>query len=265
MHTSETITIEGSPFPYIRYGKGSKLLIAIPGYGDRKETFLKLQESLSPNYLVYALELPGHGESDWSRDQFYQSDFEKVIRAILLKEKKDRLTLMGHSFGGRAILSLLPKLYEVVDELFLLAPDGLDEGYMRRATLVPLSIRHLTQRFLKKPSWYIGLVKALNKIGLLKNHSYQFVKLNFANASRRKRLFLYWNSIDDFKIDTTACARILNKEKIPTHIILGNRDFVIPGAAWKDWAKGLEKVKLTELDEDHRLIGEELDEYLKGL
>ncbi len=261
MPTSSFITVEGKEIPYVRFGSGPKLLIAFPGYGDRKEVFLNLEKSLSSLYTVYAIDLPGHGESNWSESEFSKSDLEKLIHVILQEEKKIQLSLMGHSFGGRAILSMLPSFSDVLHEVVLLAPDGLDEGYMSRATFLPKGIRKLLQGILKNPTWYISLVTGLNKIGLLKDYSLQFVKLNFANPKRRKRLFLFWNSIDAFKINPKALRQLLNEKKIPLQIVLGKKDFVIPGNAWKDWAKELDLVTLVELDTNHQIVGEELNTY----
>jgi len=261
MSTTAFITLEGNKNPYVRFGSGPKLLVALPGYGDRKEVFLNFATALSATYTVYAIDLPGHGESEWAQDAFFKSDLEKLIQAILQKENKTQFTLMGHSFGSRAILSMLPTFADVLDEIILLAPDGLDEGYMRRATLLPKGIRKLLQRFLKNPNWYIGLVTAFNKIGLLKDYSLHFVKLNFANPKRRKRLFLFWNSMDEFIIKPKAVSQLLNDKKVSVQIILGKRDFVIPGAAWKEWAKNLDSVSLVELEADHRIVGGELNVY----
>jgi len=262
MSTTSSITVEGKENPYVRFGSGPKLMIAMPGYGDKKEVFLNLATALSKTYTVYAVDLPGHGESSWPFDSFAKLDLEKLIQAILQKENKNQFTLMGHSFGGRATLSMLPAFADQLDEIILLAPDGLDEGYMRRATFLPKGIRKFLQRILKKPNWYLSLVSGLNKIGLLKDYSLHFVKLNFANPKRRKRLFLFWNSIDEFQIKPTAVRELLNQKKIPVQIVLGKQDFVIPGAAWKEWAKELDLVELTELDANHRIVGEALNAYL---
>lgn len=262
MSTTSSITIEGNEHSFVCFGSGPKLLIALPGYGDRKEVFLNLATALSATYTVYAIDLPGHGESTWSKTQFVKSDLEKLIQAILQKENKKQFTLMGHSFGGRAILSMLPTFVKQLDEIILLAPDGLDEGYMKRATFLPKGIRKVLQRILKNPNWYLNLVTGLNKIGLLKDFSLHFVKLNFANPKRRKRLFLFWNSIDEFKIKPSGVRELLNKEKIPVQIVLGTQDSVIPRAAWKQWAKEIDQVKLKELEADHRIVGEQLNAYL---
>ena len=265
MSITSSITVEGKGNPFVRFGSGPKLLIALPGYGDRKEVFLNLATALSSTYTVYAVDLPGHGESEWSDSHFSKSDLEKLIKAIVEKENKAKFTLMGHSFGGRAILSMLPTFVAMLDEIILLAPDGLDEGYMRRATFLPKGMRKLLQRVLKNPNWYLSLVSGLNQIGMLKDYSLHFVKLNFANSKRRKRLFLFWNSIDDFKVKPNELCQLLNEKKIPLQIVLGKKDLVIPGASWKDWAKALDLVTLAELDADHRIVGEELNTYFLAI
>ncbi|HHS95339.1 MAG TPA: alpha/beta fold hydrolase [Phaeodactylibacter sp.] len=247
---------------YLRYGNGEGLLIAIPGYGDRAVLFEALREALSDRYRVYALELPQHGASTWSEGTFGREDFEEAIRQIMEWESTDKISLMGYSFGGRVVLSLMEKWHPIVKEIFLVAPDGFNKEYISRATFLPKSIRGILQAALKNPRWYVGLAKLLHRLGLLRKHSYWFVQTHMATEKRRKRLFLFWNSIADFSYDEDSVKDLLEKNNIPVTLVLGRRDSVIPSSKWAAWSEGSPVVKLHWLEEGHRLVGNGLNDFL---
>jgi pimeloyl-ACP methyl ester carboxylesterase len=248
---------------YFRFGTGPELLIAIPGYGDRAVLFEQLKESLSLRYTVYALQLPLHGESDWNESSFSKRDFAEAIHQIKNQEQKKEVALMGYSFGGRVVCALLESSYPFVKEIYLLAPDGFNQAYIRRATLLPKSFRYALQRLLDSPNWYLWLAKSLHKVGLLKTYSLHFVERNMATAKRRKRLFLFWNSMDDFQYDEQQIAALLEKHHIKTTLILGKEDRVIPTERWRLWGERQPDVKVILLEEGHRVVGGELDGVLK--
>jgi len=259
------LDIDGSKMSYLQFGNGSDLLIALPGYGDRAVLFERLKESLSKRYTVYVLQLPLHGESYWAKKSFTKKDFIEAINQIKEKEQKEKVSLMGFSFGARAVCSMLGNIHSMVSELFLLAPDGFNKEYVNRATLLPKSVRYFLQATLSNPAWYLGIVKGLGKIGMLKKSSLHFAERHLATEKRRKRLFLYWNSIDDFQYDEEVVGLLLEDKEIPTTLILGKQDYVIPTKKWKHWGAKYPIVNVYLLEEGHRLVGEGMNDLLKTL
>ena len=260
--TNQDLHINANKINYLQFGTGPNLLIAIPGYGDRVILFERLKESLSLRYTVYVLQLPQHGESNWADNSFSRNDFAAAIQQIKAKEQKEKVTLMGYSFGARVVCSLLESIYPFVKEIYLLAPDGFNQQYIRRATFLPVSMRQLIQAMLRNPAWYLALAKGLNKIGLLKSYSLHFVERHMATEKRRKRLFLFWNSMDDFTYNEQKVGALLEENKIPTTLILGRMDRVIPTERWKEWGEQLKMVDVCFLEGGHRVVGEALDGLL---
>lgn len=257
------LDINGNRMVYLQFGTGSELLIAIPGYGDRAVLFERLKDSLSQRYTVYVLQLPLHGASTWVGRSFGQKDFAVAIEQIRKKELGKQLSLMGYSFGARVVCTLLLKKQFEVKAIYLLAPDGFNAQYIRRATFLPSFIRHLLQATLSKPFWYLSIAKGLNSVGLLKSYSLQFVERHLATEKRRNRLFLFWNSIADFQYEERDVGLLLEENKIPTTLVLGKKDVVIPTARWKAWGEALEMVQVKMLDEGHRLVGKELNYFFE--
>ncbi|MFT7451081.1 MAG: pimeloyl-ACP methyl ester carboxylesterase [Patescibacteria group bacterium] len=262
---NQYLDINGNRMAYLQFGSGPELLIAIPGYGDRAVLFKSLKESLSAKYTVYILQLPLHGQSAWVGKRFVRNDFSEAIAQIKRKEQKGEVTLMGYSFGARIVCSLLEGMKNEVTKVYLLAPDGFNQQYIRRASWVPRRLRYLLQATLSQPFWYLGLAKTLHRIGLLNSYSLHFVERHLATAKRRNRLFLFWNSVDDFTYSEKNTGLLLEKQAIPTILILGETDTVIPTTAWKAWGLALNIVDVHILTENHRVVGAQMNELLKQL
>ncbi len=250
---------------YLRFGNGSRLLVAIPGYGDRATIFEPLEKSLGESFTVYVLQLPLHGKSGWSSPRFYRSDFAKAIRQIMSMEQQQKVSLMGYSFGARVLCCLLEEFADQTEQLFLLAPDGFNQGYIRRATLLPLLVRKWLQKMLSNPTFYLNTVGWLHRAGLLKTYSYQFAKRNLANEQRRRRLFLFWNSIGDFRYDEARLTYLLVQNQINVKLILGTEDRVIPTNRWRQWGEALEVVEVRMVAGGHRVVGGGLDDLLADM
>jgi len=250
---------------YLRFGNGPELLIAIPGYGDRAVLFVNLKESLSTKYTVYALQLPLHGESAWVGKSFSKADFAEAVAQIKKKEQKEKITLMGYSFGARVVCNLVGILKNELTKVFLVGPDGFNQQYIRRASWLPRPLRHLLQATLSQPFWYLGIAKVLHRIGLLNSYSLRFVEKHLATAKRRNRLFLFWNSLDDFYYSEKNTGLLLEKQSIPTILILGRTDTVIPTMEWNAWGMALDIVDVHMLEVDHRVVGAQMNELLKRI
>ncbi|MFK7808708.1 MAG: alpha/beta fold hydrolase [Saprospiraceae bacterium] len=260
--TEDFFQINNNQFNYLRFGSGPDVLIAIPGYGERASIFEQLKESLSQQYTVYALQLPLHGSSEWQGNSFHKKGFQTVFEKIKEKENKEKVSLMGYSFGARVICSMLEDIHPFVEKLFLLAPDGFNQQYINRATFLPKGIRLFLQSTLNRPFWYLGIARGLHQLGLLKSYSLLFVERHLATEKRRKRLFLFWNSLDGFRYEEEKIGELIEHCNIATCLIMGNEDVVIPTEKWKTWGKNRKYITIQTLDEGHRIIGPKLNRLL---
>jgi len=202
---------QSNPVHSLKFGAGTALLIAFPGYGDYATTFLKIQTSLEKKYTVYIIDLPQHGETKWPHEQFSLDLFETIIQLILTKENKKEFALMGHSFGGRVVLKLIPVFSSQLTYLYLLASDGLKTRSFAPIRRMPLFFRKLIKKSMKSPTIILTLAKGLNSLRLLPNHSLAFFQLQLRNPKRMERLFLFWLSMPFFQVDVDKVKKIIRK------------------------------------------------------
>ncbi len=242
----------------LRFGQGERLLIALHGFGDRARMFAVLEEALGKNYTVVAVDWPFHGQTEWSKETFTKEDMLGIIRQILAANDKTRFCLMGFSFGARLSQAMLPELASQLDKLYLFSPDGVKTKGMTVSVHTPMWVRQVLFRILKKPGWFIGLVQAGRKIGLIPPLIHHFITNNLNRPERLQRTFGCWLALDSFYLRRRNIKEVLQKTGLPTDVYIGLHDRFLHQKELKNLYEGLPNVRVFWLEEGHRIVGEEL-------
>lgn len=76
-------------------------LVLLHGFGANKDNWLRMAAHLTDSYNVYAIDLPGHGDSSKPLDIGYSiSDQVGYLNRILRELSLDNIHLAGNSMGG---------------------------------------------------------------------------------------------------------------------------------------------------------------------
>ncbi|WP_417228014.1 alpha/beta fold hydrolase [Amphritea sp.] len=90
---------------YLKTGVGSPIVL-IHGVGLRAEAWLNQVPVLSEHHTVYAIDMPGHGESDLLADADAGLDeYVDLIATWIQAEIKEPVIMMGHSMGSMIALN----------------------------------------------------------------------------------------------------------------------------------------------------------------
>ncbi len=246
----------------LRFGQGEKLLIALHGFGDRARMFAVLEEALGKNYTVVAVDWPFHGQTEWDKETFSKEDLLIIIRQILTENGKERFCLMGFSFGGRLSQAMLPELAGQLDKLYLFSPDGVKTKGMTMAVHTPVWVRRLLFRLMRKPDWFISLVQAGRKIGLVPPLIQHFLLNNLNRPERLQRTFGCWLATNSFYLRRRDIRAILEETALPTDVYIGLHDRFLHQKELKKLYEGLPNVRVFWLEEGHRIVGEGLAEEI---
>jgi pimeloyl-ACP methyl ester carboxylesterase len=248
----------------LHFGGGDSLLIALHGFGDKAELFAPLAQVLGKKYTLVAFDLPFHGQTEWRENVFSKTDLARIIRQIMDAEGRERLSLMGFSFGGRLVMSLLPELKDHLDKIYLLSPDGINTKGMYMAENTPVWLRRQLYRTLQNPAWLLRITEIGHRYGLINDVLFQFIKRNVSRPERLKRSFLWWASLDSFLLRRHDVRAFLAASGLPTAIYLGTQDDVIKAEVFIALMQRLPNVHCTILDTGHRIVGEKLAQYLES-
>jgi len=99
------LTANGLRIHYLDWGgAGKPPLIMLHGIARIAHTFDHLAPKFADRYRVIAVDMRGHGDSDWHPDaaylvEDYVTDLEELVRQLGLRG----ITLLGNSTGGRVV------------------------------------------------------------------------------------------------------------------------------------------------------------------
>ncbi len=114
--------------------------ILIHGFGNEAHIWDDFAPALAPYYQVWALDLRGHGESDWDSESRYAyenhlADLEVIVETLGF----ERLVLVGHSLGGRVSIRYSGKHSDKVAGLVIV--DSAPELDARGTTRISLDVQ----------------------------------------------------------------------------------------------------------------------------
>jgi pimeloyl-ACP methyl ester carboxylesterase len=101
----------------------ASVMVCLHGAGAHAHWWTALMPVLAADRRVYALDLRGHGRSDWVEPPSYQvRDFVSDVTELLERSVRAPVILVGHSAGGRVTARLAAERPDLVRALVLLDP-----------------------------------------------------------------------------------------------------------------------------------------------
>src|SRR3954452_11507062 len=118
------LTIHGHKRAFVKLGSGPALLL-LHGLGCDHTTWLPVVQALSRRYTVIAPDLLGHGLSDKPRADYSVGGYANGMRDLLTVLGIDKVTVVGHSFGGGVAMQFAYQFPERTERLVLVGSGGL--------------------------------------------------------------------------------------------------------------------------------------------
>lgn len=260
---SITLHTPQGPVHALRIGRGGHLLLALHGFADSARMFLPLEKTMGEHYTIIAIDLPFHGQTDWAKPYFSQDDLNGIFKQILVREGKNRFSLMGFSFGARLVLGMLPLLEPLLEQIILLSPDGIKTRGMTAAELAPMWFRRAMQYLLRKPGRFLSCVDLARKWRVLPVFLHQFLHRHLKHPSRLKRVFGCWYTLPYFSVKRRTIRSVLKNTGIPTTLVVGVADPLLDAQALSRWFEGLPNVQTIKIEGGgHRLFTDMPSEIL---
>lgn len=123
----QTVEVGGRRIQYLELGEGDPLVL-LHGFGGDINVWVFNQEALAgAPRTVYALDLPGHGNSSKDVGEGDLSSFVEVVAGFLDEMGVEKAHLVGHSLGGAVAGSLALAHPDRVASLVLISSAGLGE------------------------------------------------------------------------------------------------------------------------------------------
>jgi pyruvate dehydrogenase E2 component (dihydrolipoamide acetyltransferase) len=125
----ETVEVGGRTLQYLKIGEGERPpVLLLHGYGGDINIWVFNQETLAEvGRTVYALDLPGHGQSSKDVGEGNLGSFVDAVAGFMDEMGIEKAHLVGHSMGGAVAGSFALAHPDRVASLVLIASAGLGE------------------------------------------------------------------------------------------------------------------------------------------
>ncbi|MEP6561667.1 MAG: alpha/beta fold hydrolase [Nakamurella sp.] len=118
-----TRLVHGHRRAYVLAGSGPALLL-LHGLGCDHRTWSPVIKKLARRFTVIAPDLLGHGQSAKPRADYSLGGYANGMRDLLALLDFDRVTVVGHSFGGGIAMQFAYQFPQYTERLMLVAPGG---------------------------------------------------------------------------------------------------------------------------------------------
>lgn len=206
--------VNGIRTNYLAVGQGEPVLL-LHGWGSSIVPYSQLVDLLSKQYFVIALDMPGFGETAEPDRPFDVDDYVDFVLAFLKQFSLEKLSLVGHSFGGRVIIKMANRqLPFAIDKIVLIDSAGIKPQGSKK--------KSFKQKVYKIGKWF-ATRKLIKKLfpGLLEKLRVTFGSADYAAASPMMRQCLV-------RVVNEDLTHLLPGIRRPTLLVWGENDTATP-------------------------------------
>lgn len=224
-YTTDFVEVNDAKIHFLKMGQGEPLVL-IHGGGGWLYTFRNNIEELSKYYTIYALDMPGHGYTEFEFGKKLDLDYTAdILKEFMDKNKIKKAAILGNSWGGGWALYFSQKHPDRVSKLILVDSSGLvsaeeqDDSawkWSKYPILGELIVHFITYNGVKEG------YAAFNKSNIDETVYKEYYKpLTFKN--NLKAQYKYQRDLD-----WSLTESLFSTMQVDTLIIWGDHDTVIP-------------------------------------
>lgn len=259
----DEFSFEDSKLAYQKSGDGPAVLLAFHGFGQDHTAFSPIETAIGSRFTLYSIDLFFHGNSRYAgTSPLTKTNWRQLIDHFLRAQAIDRFSLMGFSLGGRFALATAEAFPDRLDQLLLIAPDGITYNHWYWLATNSGLGRWLFRYTLRHLSILTMLGHTLTRLGLLNRTVMRFAEIALATPEQRTLVYKSWVQFRQIRSDSTFVANILNNRPIRIRFFTGAFDRIVPGSYILPLTKQLRHYELTVLKTGHNRLIELMAEQL---
>lgn len=238
---------------YVKAGQGQDVLLFFHGFGQDHSVYLPLIQSLAPHYQLYIFDLFFHGKSDWGYHEqpLTKSYWKELLSAFLLNEKINRFSVVGFSMGGKFALTTLESFSERVENIYLIAPDGIKTSFWYSMATYPFPLRMFFKSMIGNYNRFNRIAEFLSRKNLVDKGLVRFAEYQMGSEEKRKRVYFSWVVFRHLTFNLKKIAGLINRNNISLTLIAGRYDKVIEPKNMQHLLKHVKNHKFHILDSGH--------------
>lgn len=260
------VRFNGSQLHYAKTGSGPKHLLIFHGFGQDLNVFDHLTQSLARHYTFYVFDLYFHGQSNWAHGEnvLSKQEWSGTLRQFVTENNINRFSVAGFSLGGKFALTSLEFFADRIDEIFLIAPDGIKTSFWYSLATYPFLLRKLFKSMILHPERFMKIANTLNRSGMVDRGLIRFAEYQMNSEEKRNRVYFSWVVFRHLTPDLTRIVEVVNKNGIKFTLIVGKFDKVIAPENMTRFLKQLKKFRFEILESGHTgLINQSIPYFIE--
>ncbi len=234
------ITIDGNKIRYLESGSEKKIIVLLHGLGASAERWEFVIPEFSDHYKIIVPDLIGFGQSDKPLVDYTSEFFSNFIYDFLQKLGITKTNIIGSSLGGQITASFVSQHPEVIEKMVLVSPSGIMknstpalDAYVMAALYPDIEVAKNAFQMMAGPARQINLKIVENFV--------ERMKLPNAKMAFMSTLL----GLKNAEIITPS----LQKISVPTLIIWGKNDPVIPIKYADEFVSGIKDCRFYTMDD----------------
>jgi pimeloyl-ACP methyl ester carboxylesterase len=255
--SEHTLTFSMGSLHYVKWGQGTKVMLAFHGFGQTAQAFAPLAEVLAPHYTFYSFDLFYHGNSQWNTPQqaLTKEYWQSIIEQFIQETGISSFSVCGFSIGCKLALATAEAFSVQVESLWLIAPDGIYTSPWYKMATSPAGGRAIFYRLMQNPAPLLKTSALLQKLRLLPKSLARFAESQLQSPAQRYQLYHTWILFSLLRFNPQALASCLNNPGTAVVFFLGTVDKVITHRKLASFIGLIPQAKIHTLASGHtRLI-----------
>lgn len=130
--------------------------------------------------------------------------------------------------GGRFALVTARYFADQIDEVLLLAPDGVSQDPWFNLVTSTKAGRGLLRFCLRHTRFVLALGRGLVRVRLLNAALLRFVEATMQTSNQRDQIYRSWTGFRNLQTDMTQLAKTITDHHVRVRLFLGKYDAVLP-------------------------------------
>lgn len=227
-------------------------------------------EKLEDYYTIYAFDLFFHGQSKGidGKDSFSDNEvvtkeyWRKLIGEFLGREGISTFDVAGFSMGGRFALATAEAFSDQINQLFLIAPDGIAEHPLYHLATRMAPTRWLFRQLTSYPQPLIAVTDLAQKGKLVPQSTVRIVRHMLANPQNRQTLYRSWVSFRNLSFSIASLCSMLRTKGVRIWLFVGKYDPLLPPAKVKVLSSLLPASQFVVLESGHTRLVEKVANFI---
>ncbi|GAB3234647.1 hypothetical protein GCM10027346_23680 [Hymenobacter seoulensis] len=248
-----------------KYGTGPRVVLAFHGYGQSEGHWRSFVQALGPEVTVYAFDLFYHGRSKLAKTDapLSKQRVGALLGEFLEAHSIHEFSLLAFSMGAKFALTAVEQFPDLVKQVWLLAPDGLQRQFWYTMATYPPWMRGVLGRAVLRPQRILRFLDTLHERRLLDANLIRFAQWQLDSREKRLRVYRSWVGFRNLTFDLKKLAILLNRRPTPVTFFLGRHDRVIPHAGLQRFITSLQQAHTVLLETGHAGLIYDVASYLR--